>query len=269
MRGQRRIIRDLKREFGFPFTSQPTFAKWLRRTFKRSYERAVEGARKAPAAKVRLDDHVFARSDADVRSLEKATDFVITCAQNNTEPEWDFLRALERYAKERSARLVVIPMRYANPTSKRDPQEEKSEDYWWHEALHEYLVENELRIHPHLRIMGDVRIQATAVHPLSGLESRSRDASAIYGHPQLAMQSVATPQHRLPKLLYTTGSARFELDVSLDMVRGEVRAMALQSRFNRSGRPKGSDRARSGAPAEADCRGGMRARSPEPRDRRP
>lgn len=152
-------------------------------------------------------DPTFERPDDEVRALEQHGTYVVTCAQNNTDPEWGFLRALERYCAERSARLVVIPIRYKNPTSRRDPQEDdRDRDYWWHGALSDYLVENELRVHPFLRLMGNIRIQATAGNPLVGFEGRSKGASAIYGHSQLSMQTVATPQHALPKIMYSTGS---------------------------------------------------------------
>ena len=49
-------------------------------------------------------------------------------------------------------------------------------------------------------------MQATATNPLTGLESLSGAASAIYGHAQLAMRMVPVTSNRYPKVLYTTGS---------------------------------------------------------------
>lgn len=152
------------------------------------------------------EDESFERGRRHTRRLERRRNYVVTSAQNNTEPEWAFLKALEVYAAERDAELVVIPIRYKNPTSRKDPQEESTPDYWWHPALHPYLVENTLRVHPLLSIMGDWKIQATSPRPLGTMEAPSKDASAVYGHGQLAMRTVATPHHHLPKILHTTGS---------------------------------------------------------------
>ena len=165
----------------------------------------IRSRTKYPAAE--RQDPDFRRGTREVRRLEGARNYVVTCAMNNTLPEVDFLATLKVYAAERDAELLVIPVRYKNPTSRRDPQEDR-EDYWWHEDFAPYLVENELRIHPLLRVMGNVRIAATAGNPLpSRRDSRTKAESAIYGHPQLQMHTVATPQQALPKILYSTGAA--------------------------------------------------------------
>jgi len=168
---------------------------------------------KSPAAEVAEEDkglaknHSFTRTTRDVQAIEKAKVLVITSAQNNTEPEWDFFQALLRYCNERQAQLIVRPIRYKNPTSRQDPQERADRgDYWWHEAFGPYLIDDSLVLHPSL-VMPDMRLQATALRPLTGLDSRSKGASAIYGATQLQMRTVPTPQNELPKILYTTGAA--------------------------------------------------------------
>lgn len=165
-------------------------------------------------ARALLDDagasgeRTFVLSRGRVRELERRRAYVITCAQNNTPVHRDFWASLRQYARRWDAEILVIPMRYKNPTSRRDPQEEDGEDdrYWWPPEVVDHLVENEVKIHPKLWVMGRMRIQATAVNPLAGLESLSLGASAIYGHPQVQMRTVATPQADLPKILHTTGS---------------------------------------------------------------
>jgi hypothetical protein len=69
-----------------------------------------------------------------------------------------------------------------------------------------HVTDNLVKLHEHLWLMAHVRVQATAVNPLQGLEALSKGASAVFGHAQLAMKMVATPQQRLPKVMYTTGS---------------------------------------------------------------
>jgi len=68
------------------------------------------------------------------------------------------------------------------------------------------MTDNLVKLHKHLWLMAQVKMTATASNPLTGLEALSRGASAIFGHPQVAMKTVPTPQHHLPKMLHTTGS---------------------------------------------------------------
>jgi len=80
-----------------------------------------------------------------------------------------------------------------------------SEMQWPPEVL-PYLLDEDLILNSNLAVMGDVKIVATAVNPLSGLQTISGHRSAILGHAQVAMEMVATPHNKLPKMLHTTGS---------------------------------------------------------------
>jgi hypothetical protein len=151
------------------------------------------------------DSPEFFLSKTKVAEIERKKHFFITASQNNTPVDEDYWAAVQHYIVENDSTLLVPPVRYKNPTSRLDPQDDDN-DVWWPEAVLPYLVENKLKIHPELWVMGNMRIQATAVNPLTGLESMSQHASAIYGHNQLAMKTVPTPQNELPKILHTTGS---------------------------------------------------------------
>lgn len=162
-----------------------------------------EIAGKAP--KVKPEDLRFELSPEKAAALKKAKRVIVTSALNNTQIDPAVWEALLRYAKKNKAEIVVLPVRYKNPTNRVDGKV-IDENAWWPSEVTPYLTDDLLEIHEHLWIMGHVRISATAVHPLSGLDSLSRGASAIFGHGQLAMNLVPTPQKRLPKVLYTTGS---------------------------------------------------------------
>lgn len=140
-----------------------------------------------------------------VAELERKKRYIITCSQNNTLVNAGFWDAIQHYIAENDSTLLVLPIRYKNPTSRIDPQDDDA-DVWWPEEVLPYLVENVLKIHKELWVMGHMRIQATAVNPLTGLEGMSGAASAIYGHNQVQMKTVPTPQSQLPKILHTTGS---------------------------------------------------------------
>lgn len=147
----------------------------------------------------------FVLSQNEQKKLEKHDRFIVTSAQNNTPINVEFWDCIKTWAKANNAKILVIPVRYKNPTSWITPQDDDPK-VWWPEVLEDYMVENSLKIHPEMWVMGDVRIEATSSSPLSGLEPMSKGASAIYGHSQLQMKEVPTPQHKLPKILYATGS---------------------------------------------------------------
>jgi hypothetical protein len=151
------------------------------------------------------DSPEFFLSKKRVAELERKKKFFFTCSQNNTPVDVDFWAALQHYIKKNDSTLLIPPIRYKNPTSNIDLQDD-SDGVWWPDEVLPYLVENLVKIHPLLWVMGHMRIQATSVNPLTGLDGMSQAASAIYGHSQLQMKTVPTPQNVMPKILHTTGS---------------------------------------------------------------
>ena len=142
-------------------------------------------------------------SAEELAELTKAQVYLVTSCQNNTPLNQPFWKALKRYAKFKKAQLLVIPLLYRNPTS---PGELKSENAWYPPEVVPYLIENDIMILPGIRVIGDAKINATAVNPLTGFEALTQADSAIFGHAQIQMRTVATPQNKLPKILHTTGS---------------------------------------------------------------
>ncbi|NJK88569.1 MAG: hypothetical protein HC923_03655 [Myxococcales bacterium] len=161
--------------------------------------------RKVLATPTHTQHTTFERTDSDVRTIERQENFAVTCAQNNTAPIPGFLEALKHWCDERNGALLIRPVRYKNPTSKRDPQDERDEDYWWDSAVEPFLIDNEVRLHREL-VLPKTRIQVTSPSLTSRLDSRSKGASAIYGHTRLSMHTVATPHNKLPKIIYSTGA---------------------------------------------------------------
>lgn len=151
------------------------------------------------------DSPEFFLSKTRVAELERKKHFFLTCSQNNTPVDPDFWKAMGHYIRKNDSTLLIPPIRYRNPTSEFNKQDDDAA-VWWPDEVLPYLVENLLKIHPELWVMGHMRIQATATSPLTGLDGMSQGASAIYGHSQLQMKTVPTPQNVLPKILHTTGS---------------------------------------------------------------
>ncbi len=130
--------------------------------------------------------------------------FVITAAQNATPVHPEFLSSLKQYCAFNDAELVVIPIRYKNPTSSW-PQSQINAQVWADE-LQGYLYNQRKKLNDNLVLLGDVKTRPTATKPLSAFESMSGGESAILGHTKLQMLTVPTPQGRLPKILTTTGA---------------------------------------------------------------
>lgn len=137
------------------------------------------------------------------RKLEAKT-FVVTAAQNATPVHAGFLAALERYCKLHEAELIVIPLRYKNPTSKWSESQQNAE--YWAKELHPYLFNQRRKLNDNLTLIGDLKVQPTMVRPLTQLEGLTHGESGIFGHTKLEFKTVPTPQNALPKMLTTTGA---------------------------------------------------------------
>jgi hypothetical protein len=134
--------------------------------------------------------------------------YVVTWAQDMTPADYDFLAALEQYKEHRKAVLLVIAGRYKNPTSYWSRKAEEHEK--WDGALSEYLIETRFNLGENLTVMGDIKTQPTAEKPLTGFDGITRDKSGIFGHPKVALKTVATPSNRMAKILTTTGAITVE-----------------------------------------------------------
>lgn len=137
------------------------------------------------------------------RKLPKKKIYVITSAQNSTPINRLFFNSLLQYCEFRDAELVIIPMRYKNPTS-IFAKDDKDND-WWDEELQPYLFDGRVDLNSNLSLFADIKIQPTASNPLSGLNALGRDKSVILGHTKLSFKTVPVPSNSTPKILATTG----------------------------------------------------------------
>lgn len=132
------------------------------------------------------------------------TRYLITSAQNATPVHARFLAVLEVAAKHLGAELVVIPLRYKNPTSVWSAKQDTDE--WWDPAVKPYLFNGRAKLGPNLVLAADVKTQPTASRPLSGFEALTGGESCIIGHPKMQLRAVPAPSGKFPKILSTTGS---------------------------------------------------------------
>lgn len=128
----------------------------------------------------------------------------MTAAQNATPVHEAFFQSLVAAAKSLSAELLVIPLRYKNPTSRWTLSQANAEQ--WDSALQPYLYNGRRKLNANLVLLGDIKTVPTASSPLTGFDAISGGESAILGHTKLQLKVIPTPSNKLPKILTTTGA---------------------------------------------------------------
>jgi hypothetical protein len=137
------------------------------------------------------------------KDMTKSRRYIITAAQNATPIHEGFWRSIKRYANRNNAEIIVIPIRYQNPTSVWTCASQESE--WWDKAVLPYLFNGRQDI-GEITVLGDIKTVPTAVTPLTGLDTITGSKSGIIGHTKLQLITVATPNNKLPKIMTTTGA---------------------------------------------------------------
>lgn len=130
--------------------------------------------------------------------------FIITWAQNNTPVHIGFLNNIKSYADYIGADLHVIAGRYKNPTSVWTDKQENDE--FWDDSVVPYLDANRHDIHKFVSILSDIKIQPTAVNPMTGMQGVSGINSCIFGSPKVQLEMIPVLEGCSPKMMLTTGS---------------------------------------------------------------
>lgn len=138
------------------------------------------------------------------RKLSDSKVYVITAAQNGTPIHEVFWGCLKTAAKHRGAELLVIPIRYKNPTSEWT-ESQANEEQWATEVV-PYLWNVRKALNENLVVMGDIKTQPTASDPLSRCDPMTGGASGIIGHVKVALRSIPAPANKMPKIMATTGA---------------------------------------------------------------
>ena len=184
-------------------TIRTRFGSWA--AFSQRFQGAPDRPTAAREAKAAAAPKTFHRSERDRREIEGARRLVVTSAVSNADVDPGFLAALLHLCDDRQARLVVNPVRYKNPQRREEAARFAREERWAPE-LEPYMLEGEIRPH-HQLVLRSTKIQATRANPLPrSMWATTKGASAILGHPQLAMRCVPTPHRKLPGQLYTSGA---------------------------------------------------------------
>lgn len=117
--------------------------------------------------------------------LKKSSRYIVVSAQNNVHVHAGFLKNLEKFAKEIGATIIVIPTRYNNTNALQS-----SKNYWWDSCIDKYLIARDVDVLPTVRVLGGLRVVATAVHPTSQLEAFSDGKTVIVGASKIELRSL-------------------------------------------------------------------------------
>lgn len=138
----------------------------------------------------------------------KADRFIVTSAQNGTPVDAKWWAVLRYMAQAKGAEILVIPLRYKNPTSSWSGSAQNAE--WWAPEIRPFLWNVRHALNKNLTLLADLKTQPTASSPLTGLDALGHASSGIIGHPKLQMRTVPTPSNRMAKVLTTTGACTVE-----------------------------------------------------------
>ena len=138
--------------------------------------------------------------------------FIISWCQSETDINERFLSNIEAYASHIDASIHIIAGRYRNPLSLSASKslQNKEVQNSWHPRVIPYLDANRHKIHKHLCILSDLKIQPTASTPLSGINGLTGLESCVVGHPRVHLKSLPILDGYPHKLLLTTGSVSVE-----------------------------------------------------------
>ncbi len=139
--------------------------------------------------------------------------YILAAAQNNTYVHSGLMASLGHLRDSKHAEMLVSRLSYnkngwgqAQNITKLDGDDEGNDEVWYDPAISEFVCDHSVRLAEDLIFCGELDILPTAVDPLSGFDSYTKDASAIIPHTKVAMKSLATMKHEAAKFLYTTGA---------------------------------------------------------------
>lgn len=129
--------------------------------------------------------------------------FLITSAQNNTFAHSMFLDTLEQAAEELDAEIIIGTFSY-NTNGFQNLT--KGEGEWFDPRVQKYILDQPALLADSLMWCGELNILPTAVNPLSGLHSYTKNNSGIIPHAKVQLESIPTHKQDPCRMLYTTGA---------------------------------------------------------------
>lgn len=149
-------------------------------------------------------DRPLTKFGNDRKFPKKVKRFIVTAAQNGTPVNETWWSVLLNMSKVMKAELLVIPLRYKNPTSHWSASA-SNEEYWVKE-VEPYLWNQRMSLNQNITVLGDIKTQPTASSPLTGFDSFASASSSIIGHTKVQMKAVPSTGNKMAKVMTTTGA---------------------------------------------------------------
>lgn len=128
--------------------------------------------------------------------------YILTSAQNGTKVHEGFFRNLEAYAEHLGADILISGYTY-NKSLFEDHSKTENK---YAECVEQYLTNDRYELGPNVVFCGEMNILPTAVNPLSGFETYTREKWGIFPHAKVQQQSIATMKDSPAKMILTTGT---------------------------------------------------------------
>lgn len=130
--------------------------------------------------------------------------FIFTSAQDGTSVHVPFLRNLEAYASHLGAALIIGGFTYNKRLFEEHRKNALSTQYA--PEVRKYMVHQRMDIGNNLMFCGEMNTLPTAVMPLTGFETYTREKWGIFPHAKVQLVSVPTMKHTPAKQIMTTGA---------------------------------------------------------------
>lgn len=153
---------------------------------------------------------------AQVRPLPKqgVARYILTSAQNNTRVNKAVWTSLQTLARWYGAEILISRFGYSKAgfhlrgVKPGTGADEPSDKTIWYDPLlgTDLFVDQRTELAPTLVFCGEMNILPTASRPLSGFETYTGQASGIFPHAKISMQSIPRLKKDPAKFNYTTGT---------------------------------------------------------------
>jgi hypothetical protein len=136
--------------------------------------------------------------------------FILTSAQDGTKIHEDFFANLLAYRAwlqtEFSAPCNLMVGGFTYNKKLFEDHDTRSDKVWFDERLDPYILHERVDIGDKLVFCGEMNTLPTAVQPLSGFETYTRDKWGIFPHAKVQLRSIPTQKNALTKVIMTTGA---------------------------------------------------------------
>jgi hypothetical protein len=130
--------------------------------------------------------------------------YVLTCAQNNTDVDVDFLASLKQFCDHTGATLLIARTTY-NKSGFQQPGVDDGE-LWYADEVKPFLVKGTINLDGKFHFIADANVIVTAKNPVNGFEGITpAGIHAIIPASKIALKTVARLKNSPAKVITSTG----------------------------------------------------------------